>query len=474
MVPLVRIRGLDFRLPENRGLILQDINLEIRPGEHCALTGANGAGKSTLLRIMAGELPVHKGEVLWRYGNELNSSRIAAKAVSRLVSPLQHEKMRRQFWDISGADYLYGSFFGCPHDARFQKRAQDVLHSLDAMPLVKMRLPGMSEGQLRMLLLAEAILAAPPLLLLDECVMGLDERHRNLFFESLASFSSNSTIIFCTHRQNTVPSWIRKSVYLERGKLVDAPEVAQPPDHGVSRPNGHGGRMVFQLKDVSVFIERERILKNINWVMRQGENWLISGDNGSGKSTFLRLLAGDEFAAAGGENRYFSSKLGSWAKKLEDRRNGISLVAPLGEALYSYDLSGQELVCTGFDNSVGKYRDFSEYEISAARAMIERFFPEENWCDIAAASIFHLSTGQKRKLFLARSLMNKPDVLLLDEPLNGLDAKASAACLDLLDRLAYGFIEGFRPQLVIVSHWPEDIPSCITSRARMAAGELLP
>ncbi|MDE5879751.1 MAG: ATP-binding cassette domain-containing protein, partial [Desulfovibrio sp.] len=219
----------------------------------------------------------------------------------------------------------------------------------------------------------------------------------------------------------------------------------------------------------SVYIDRVKVLHNIDWRVSRGEHWRVSGPNGAGKSTLLRLLAGDEFAAAGGRLTRYLPSLGRAAETLEEVRRAVRLVSDLSQALYGYPLTGLELVCSGLDNTIGVYRDFSAAERAGARSLIEAFFPEGGADEIAAASIRRLSTGQLRRLFLGRALMGRPEVLLLDEPCSGLDEAARERYLDALERVA---ASGAGPSLIFVSHEAGDAPACCTREARLEAGRL--
>ena len=155
---------------------------------------------------------------------------------------------------------------------------------------------------------------------------------------------------------------------------------------------------------------------------------------------------------------------------LEAVRKGVRLVSDLSQALYGYSLNALDMVCTGLDNSIGVYRRFSVAERAEARARMALMFPEESTAKVeqmGQQSIRHLSTGQLRRLFLARALVGGPDILLLDEPCSGLDAASRAQYLHLLDQLAAQGIH-----MIFVSHHNEDAPLCINREAHMEGGRL--
>ena len=468
--------------------VLHNICWQVRRGAHCALLGPNGSGKSTLLRLMRGELWPARGRILWHGANGVEDSPLAGRAMTALVSPAQQENYQRQAWDLTGRDLLLTGFEDTPlvytDSTSFRRQAVDAMAArLDAEGLLERTVPTFSQGQLRLLLLGRALLRAPTLLLLDECDEGLDDRYRQIFFETLGEYANRCTVVMTAHRSANIPDWCTGRRYVRNGRLLTAPpagDVAEETQGGTdpsqgSQPAADGpalgsGHIMLDLDNVTVFIDRQEVLHNISWCMHQGENWRITGANGSGKSTLLRLLAGDEFVAAGGSLDHWLPGQGGHVNTLEAVRKGVRLVSDLSQALYGYSLNALDMVCTGFDNSIGVYRRFSESERTEARGRMALMCPDESAArleQLGRQSIRHLSTGQLRRLFLARALVGGPDILLLDEPCSGLDASSRALYLHLLDQLAAKGI-----QMIFVSHHNEDAPLCINREAHMEGGRL--
>lgn len=486
--PLVTLDDVSLFLPGDprQETVLHHINWRVERGRHCALLGPNGSGKSTLLRLLAGELWPARGHIYWHTPEGAEESPLAGRAMSALVSPAQQENLQRQAWDITGRDLLLAGLEsasllcnrpGARGDAEREAAVEALAARLGVEGLLERDLPTLSQGQLRLLLLGRALLRAPALLLLDECVDGLDATHARLFFDLLEEYAGRCTVILTAHRNDNLPPWCAERRHVRSGRLLDAPPpVPSIPSAaaGPKRPaHSAAGRVLLALENVSVFINRRKVLHDVVWSLREGEHWHIAGANGSGKSTLLRLLAGDEFAAAGGSvNRWLPGQ-GGHVEMLADVRKGVRLVSDLSQALYGFTLSGLELVCSGFDNSMGLYRDFTEAERDEARRVMAWLFPEGGAARVAATSIRRLSSGQLRRLFLARALVGRPDILLLDEPCSGLDAESRARYLALLDSLAApAESAGLSVHLVFVSHHEEDAPLCINREARMENGRL--
>lgn len=463
--PLIRVENVSLFIPgeKSRKIVLANINLDIDESVHIALIGKNGSGKTSLLRLLNGNLWPASGKIYWRDDSQYSDSPLRAREICALVSPLIQEDIQHHLENLPVCEYWGNAASSSWTQLCARLRMEHLTHK----PLGQL-----SQGQIRLAMLVKALAKKPRLLLLDEAADGLDFKHRDRLFELLHEYSGNTAMIFATHREDTIPHWVKGRLFIDKGRLCETrhPPAIPPvkePDHPTLSPCIE--QPVFNLENISVYINRKLVLKNIFWKMRKGENWQIYGENGSGKSTFLRLLAGDECAAHGGKLEFISNNEN--IIRLEDKRRRIKLVSDLSQTKNDYPLSGLELVLSGIENSIGIYRHFSEDEIRKAGSMIRLFLPEFNPDEIGNASIRRLSTGQLRRLFLARALMGRPEILLLDEPFTGLDAESRSQIINALCMLWKK--EKSSPQIIMVSHYQEDIPPFINRRAAIINGALI-
>lgn len=476
---------------------LDDVSLSLQAGQHTALLGPNGAGKSTLLALLRGELwpDPGSGGIRWYPPPQEQAAQntaaqscgddspLTGRAMSALVSASQHENYLRQAWDLRGEDLLLTGLEDSPllytlPPQKHSAAVRELAENLHIDNLLQRSINSLSQGQLRLLLLARALVRRPALLLLDECLDGLDAQARKIFLKILEAHSATSTVVLTSHRAHTLPSWIHHRLYMQAGKLYSAPPPAPKsdlnphPQHGPkpqacpSPSHRTDQSPLVQVCNATVYVERTALLHHINWTISPGEHWLLRGENGSGKSTLLRLLSGDEYPAAGGSiERHLPRCLGHDAQvpELEYIRRGVRLVSDLNQAVYEYELTAEELVLSGFDGSVGLYREFTKDEHREALHWLRRVGMEE----YKNRSFRSLSTGQTRRLFLARALVGRPDLLLLDEPCSGLDAPSRTHILHILDALA---AEGI--QTVLVSHHGEDRLQACNREALVHNGQL--
>ena len=481
--PLIEIEHVFVTYPGTERHILNDFSLTLYEGEHAVIRGGNGAGKSTLLRLLRGEQWPDQidhrraGRVLWHGPEGMDSSPLTGRKVTSLVSAMQQERVVHQEWRVDGERLVLGGFSDAIYIAQqptseMCETAYQLVRLLGGVHLLKKPVTAMSQGQLRLMLVARSLVRKPGVLLLDEVTDGLDARARNTLLDALERASELSTLVMTTHRPETLPCWIGRQIVLENGKAVDGPmletavEPEKEPAPVASAPELKGIRGCsarIAIKDASVFIDRVPVLYDINWTINPGENWAVLGGNGAGKSTLLRLLAGDEIVAYGGEIVRELPRQGGVVDRLEVLRKGVRLVSDRQQATYTYDITGEELVFSGIDNSVGVYRDPSEKELAQVTDILASLHLEF----LAKRTIRSCSTGEFRRLLLARALAGEPDLLLLDEPFSGLDAPSRNEFFTLLNQLARQGV-----QMILVTHHKADIFPAITHMLQLENGRI--
>jgi molybdate transport system ATP-binding protein len=216
---------------------------------------------------------------------------------------------------------------------------------------------------------------------------------------------------------------------------------------------------LLRLSGVDVFIDRQKVLEGIDWQVRHGEQWMVSGPNGSGKSTLLRLLYGEEFAAWGGLLEW----CGGLRPPLEDLRLGVGYVSDRLQYGSDADLTAEEAVITGLRGHMALYTEPTRPERELAREWLDRM----GMLACAGDVLGGLSSGEARKVLLARALAGSPPVLLLDEPCSGLDAPGRERFLQSLPLLAAGGVT-----IIHVSHRKQDSSPLFTHELVLERGRV--
>lgn len=461
--------------------ILRDLDWALLPGQHWAVVGANGAGKSTFLKLVRGDLwPSNQPEArMYRYNGAARPSPIGFREHTGLISPDLLDVYRRRGWSLAGSEVVLSGLFDAPMLYRDPTPAQTaqartVMEDLGISDLAEAPLLSLSQGQAMKILLARALMGRPRLLMLDEFSTGLDRASRGRVDRALgAAAERGCQVIMATHRPEDLFGFISHAMVLDSGRIARQGLLAEvlnqdqirsastTPAPRSGRNAGAGREFVFRLQNVDVFREGRRVLRGINWTVRPGEAWSLSGDNGAGKSTLLGLLAGDHQPALGGSIHRFG---GTARLSLERIRSRLGMVSAEFQARHAMPQSVRDTVLSGFQGSIGLHRPPRQKEDKAAADLL-RSLGMESWADWL---IHALSYGQLRRVMIARALVNNPSALLLDEPLQGLDMASRRAVLATLEQLIASGVT-----MIMATHQPEDLPGSVTHRARLEQGRLI-
>lgn len=194
------------------------------------------------------------------------------------------------------------------------------------------------------------------------------------------------------------------------------------------------------VEHADIWLGKRQVLHGIDWRLDEGRNWLVTGHNGSGKSSFLRMLHGQLRPALGGKVSW--PALGN-PRNVWTLRKQVAWLSPELQAAYRYPSTVRSCIASGFESSVGQTREL----VAEESARVDELLDELALVELADRPLVKLSYGQMRRALIARALVNRPRVLLLDEPWEGLDAPMSM----LLNRsLAAVIADG--TQLVCASH----------------------
>jgi molybdate transport system ATP-binding protein len=216
----------------------------------------------------------------------------------------------------------------------------------------------------------------------------------------------------------------------------------------------------------SVRLGRHWALRDASIEVRAGQRWLLAGPNGAGKTVLLKLLRGDLWPTPTGRERRLYLVDGEWQEQPLLARERIAYLGPERQDRYDrreFDLRVDEVVATGFTHD-----DLPlEAPTAAQRRAVRRALQDVGLAGLAPRRFLALSHGQRRRVLLARALVGRPDLLLLDEVLNGLDAASRRAFLRALNG-----IRDRRMAWVLTTHRPADRPRAVTHAARIEAGQV--
>jgi len=454
-VPL-ELSGVGFahRTGSGRNALL-GVDLTVEPGEFVAVVGPNGAGKSTLVSLLAGAEPT-SGSVRrpGRVGLGLpgGTAVVGQRAEAQVIG------------STVGEDLRWGLPPGYPVDV------EALLASVGLAGLASASTESLSGGQLQRLAVAAAMARQPALLISDESTSMLDAAGRAEILDLLAFLPAQlgTAVVHVTHdpaeaaRADRVVGLadgrIVDAVVIESdgGEAADAPASEASVSEGIAPHSAPAGEPVIRVRGVGHRFDagtpwEVTALHSVDLDVREGEGLLITGENGSGKSTLAWVLAGlikptegtvtiDGAPAAG--------SVGTVALSFQHAR--LQLQRPT--------VAEDILAAAGFDAKPGQ----DEADAFVRDSLFRVGLP----ADLAGRSVDELSGGQMRRVALAGLLASRPRVLVLDEPLAGLDRESRRGLIELLGHMRRA--DGLT--LVVISHDLEDTGLACTRTIEVSGG----
>lgn len=454
------------------------IHVTIPQGVSVAI-GPNGSGKSLL------------GEIIER-GRNFRTNRILSAAGRPLIVRKVEFADIHSLRGIAATGYYQQRYEATMNDdvpvvADVIDSAYDIeavmgwCGSLGLSDIRYKRINCLSSGELRKLLIAAALTARPDLLILDNPYIGLDEASRVILDDALASLPAlgvSVLMLVCDPRD--IPQFASVIIPVVDMTLREPVEVAGDIrsvrdsmmhlfDYAIDtsklpRPLAVDDAeigIIAQFDDCQVGYGPAVIIESVNWTIRDNERWALQGPNGSGKSTLLSLINADNPAGYRSNITLFDRRRGT-GESIWDIKRRIGYVSPEMRLYFSGTGTAQTVIGQGLIDTVGSYVKLRPDQMAQAGLWIGMLHLEE----IAGRPYNTLSAGERQMVLLARAMIKQPRLMILDEPMHGLDYGRKRAMRALINYFAArADLPGSRypMSLIYVTHHRDELPECITN-----------
>jgi len=397
-----------------RHRVLEGVDFTWDEGTSWAVEGPNGAGKSALAALWVGRLDAVAGRLerhpAFRHAEE---AWIGFERQRLLLEWERHIDLT-DVMESPDPGTLVADFVGDPA----------LLSRFGLEGRAARGLKHLSTGELRRACLARAWAKGLPFLILDEPLEGLDAAGMALVKALLSEVrAAGRDLVYLTRRADDLPAGDWRRHRLE-APAASAPSPAPRPFAG---PPAGAGEPVIAFRNVTAGYGGVSVFRGFDWTVRRGDRWLVTGPNGSGKSTLLALVSGDHPQVFSNDIALLGRRRGPDLTLAEVRRR-IVLVGYAAHLSFRnlFGVTGLEVLASGFQGTVGLRDDPSWDQVEACRALAA------DWglAEAVRRPWEELSWGSQRLLLLGRALVAGAEILLLDEPCQGLDGPAAARFLD--------------------------------------------
>ena len=486
-------------------------------GEAWLVTGPNGGGKADFVKALSSQLdfvpvessdPQKKGSFHSSFKGSVSvvSLEMAARLIEEERERDESEILDREDIGRTGRQYIAEVLGG---SSAKNAPLPPIASRLETMPQVKLcgvekildrGLRYMSTGEIRRTLLCRALLSGSGLLILSDPFAGLDAESRRIlleFFDTMVNRQLNAknsgsgfpSIILSMERFSEIPSSINRVLEFTDGKVSFCGErndyekilserenqnrekrvqerndflnalreiqekYSAGTENASSGQNDSADSALIKFEDVNVGWGDHHVLVNLNWEVRHNEHYLIRGPNGSGKTTILELITGDNMQVFREKIYLFGKRRGS-GETIWDIKKKLGIVSYRLHVEYRMvgDTSLLETIISGFYDSIGLYENPSDYEKAVARQWLKLAGFEKK----EMQAFKNLSYGEQRAILILRAAVKSPRVLILDEPCHGLDENNRSMILDLLEVIA----GTGTTTLLHVTHDPSEVLPC--------------
>lgn len=460
-------------------------SLQLLEGEHIAITGPNGGGKTMLVDILRGR---HNLQIPQPYYDFSPSSKpyfsdnIRYIAFRDSYGSVDQTYFLQQRWESQEMDpemptvgqLLDRAYLAEGEDTPDRDTLRQQLYDIFQMrPLLDKPIILLSSGELRKYVITRTLFAEARLLIIDNPFIGLDATTRDQLKMLLAAYAARTSTLmvlvlsktddipdFITHvvevKDRTVAPKVSREEYLAHLQAVITPALANDKRLSIlqlpARTDDYMAEEVVAMRQVTIRYGERTILKDLSWTVRNGERWALRGENGAGKTTLLSLICADNPQSYACDIALFGRQRGS-GESIWDIKRHIGYVSPEMHRSYHRDLPAIRIVASGLKDTIGLYAIPTEEEYRQCRWWMEVFGIGK----LADRSFLQMSTGEQRLVLLARAFVKDPELLILDEPLHGLDDANRQMVKEIIDT----FCQRPGKTLIMVTHYEEELPTCI-------------
>lgn len=446
------------------------------PGGVTAVTGPNGAGKTTLAAVLA-------------HGRNFRTNNITMPRSEFTVRQVE-------FTDIHSLGSNRATYYQQRYEATMNDEIATVAEAIGSVAsdgtflswsrrlgidgILEKRINYLSSGELRKLLVARALTGHPGLLILDIPYIGLDAASRETLDAAIKELPRQGvSVMLLVCDAADIPDFTDTVIPVKDMRLMPAIKADRPVsqlreamtqyfDYAIDlgrlpRPviaDNEPLTSIATLRDCRVDYNGVTVIDHIDWDIKEGENWALAGPNGSGKSTLLSLITADHPRCYSNDITVFGHRRGT-GESIWDIKRRIGYVSPEMKLYFNTDTDVETVIAQGLNDTIGNYANLTPAQKQQGRQWLEMLHLDH----LARRRFSSLSAGERQLVLVARAMIKQPRLLILDEPMHGLDYARKRAVKALINHFAARSAmpdSRYRTTLIYVTHYASEIPECVT------------
>lgn len=490
MQEIIKIENGVCRMPAWR--MAEPVNFILGDGEHIAIVGPNGAGKTMLTDIITGAhvlMPLNEAKYDFRPSKSpLKSDNIKLMTFRDSYGTADGTYYYQQRWNQTDIDEtpIVGDILHevqQEDDTEMNRMRERLYEMFNLHELLEKHVILLSSGEMRKFQLTKTLLTNPRVLILDNPFIGLDVNARQQLHDFLTVLAKETkvSIILVQSKTDDIPEFIThvyevkdmrvgskqtRQEYMEgqtavpqqvlseekRQSIINLDSEQLCPDGMIRRATYEGDAPVIDFRHVTIRYGERTILNDLNLTINTGERWALGGENGAGKSTLLSIVCADNPQAYANDIVLFGHQRGH-GESIWDIKRHIGYISPEMHRAFQRDLPAMHIVASGMSDMNGLYQKPKPEYMAQCRFWMDVF----GVGDLADRTFLKLSSGEQRLVLLARAFVKDPSLLILDEPLHGLDNDNRQMVKDIIE----AFCQRPGKTLIMVSHYKEEFPPCM-------------
>lgn len=477
---MIMLKNISYRW-EDGEITLKSINLEVKDGEFVLISGKSGSGKSTLGSMINGLIPhYYNGKMQGKvYVDGKDIGKMSLHEIGHLVGTVFQDPRSQFFTTTTDEEIAFGLQTICKTKEEIIKRVDEVYKDLDIEELKGKSVFELSSGQKQKIAIASVYAMKPKVLILDEPSANLDMKATFDLYNVLKKLKeSGTTVILIEHRLYYVKSLFDRFILIKDGRV----ERDVISEEALKLPQEYWDKNALRLldlkkccinkdmqvkNDIEKFIEgknlsfyyrknlrekqREYILKNLDFKINKGTSIGLIGLNGTGKTTFARIISGIEKLKEG--------------RLLDEKDNILGNKELMAGSYFVFQDSDYQLFSESVLDEMLLGLPVCEKEKNKKKAFsILKSLRLEKYIE---KHPFALSRGEKQRLTIACGMMKNAGIFLYDEPTSGCDRESMIAVSNLIKNQIQNGIT-----VLIISHDFEFLASTVNSVWVMKDGKI--